>query len=101
MRTGASSTEKSISRSMLRLTLKAPPNSCAPLIQIRMTLSNLGRNSRVRVVLNSAMAFSGFQRGHTGNNCPGTRKYCGSISVCVASNAVDSSRKRNHSGADR
>ncbi|MCY1465852.1 hypothetical protein D9M71_840540 [compost metagenome] len=58
--------ENSISSSIDRVTLKRPPNSFAPLAQIRMTLSSLGRNSSTMVVENSAMAFSGCHCGHNG-----------------------------------
>ena len=101
MRTGASSTEKNISRSMLRVTRITPPKPLAPLAQISITLSSLGRNNRVRVVENNAMAFSGCHCGQIGNSCRGSRKYCGSISWCTASSAVESTRKKNHNGADR
>ncbi len=53
------------------------------------------------MVENSATAFSGCHCGHSGYSWNGSRKYCGSIKVLVASNAVDSTRKKNHSGADR
>ena len=101
MRTGASSIEKSISSSIDTVTLNLPPNSLAPLAQIRMMLSSLGRNSNTMVVENSATAFSGCHCGHNGYSWRGSMKYCGSISVLTASKAVDSSRKKNHNGADK
>ena len=59
MRTGANSIEKSISSSIDNVTLNLPPNCFAPLAQIRMMLSNLGKNSNTMVVENSATALSG------------------------------------------
>lgn len=66
MRTGASNMENSISISIDKVTLTRPPYSTAPLAQIRMTLSSLGRNSSTMVVENSATAFSGCHCGHSG-----------------------------------
>ncbi|MNH36848.1 hypothetical protein D3C79_976840 [compost metagenome] len=58
--------ENSISISIDKVTLTRPPNSVAPLAQIRMMLSSLGRNSSTMVVENSAMARSGCHCGHSG-----------------------------------
>ncbi len=44
---------------------------------------------------------SGRHCGHTGNNCRGCRKYCGSVNACTTCNAVESARNINHSGAER
>ena len=101
IRTGASSMENNISSSIDRVTLNLPPNSLAPLAQIKMMLSSLGRNNSTMVVENSATALSGCHCGHSGYNWRGAMKYCGSIRVFTASKAVDNTRKKNHNGADR
>ncbi|MCY1371280.1 hypothetical protein D9M69_584150 [compost metagenome] len=66
IRTGASSMENNISRSIDRVTLNLPPNSFAPLAQIRMMLNSFGRNSSTMVVENNAIALSGCHCGHSG-----------------------------------
>lgn len=92
MRTGASSTENSISISIEMNRRNAPPYSFAPLAQISTMLSSFGRNNSTSVVENSAIASSGRHCGQTGNSCRGCRKYCGSIRVCTTCNAVESAR---------
>ena len=58
MRTGASSTENSISISIEMNRRNAPPYSFAPLAQISTMLSSFGRNNSTSVVENSAIASS-------------------------------------------
>ena len=54
----------------------------------------------VAVAETSARAFSGCHSGQIGNSWRGAVKYCGSISVCAASNTVDRIRNSPHSGAE-
>ena len=101
MRTGASSTENSTSSSNDNVTRQKPPYSFVPLHQISKMLNNFGRNNSTMVEAKSAIASSGRHCGHTGNNCRGCRKYCGSVNAWTTCNAVESARNINHSGAER
>ncbi|MNZ97821.1 hypothetical protein D3C78_1170800 [compost metagenome] len=101
MRTGASSTENRTSSSSESVTRQNPPYSFDPLHQMRMMLSSFGRNSKIIVDANRAIASSGRHCGHTGNSWRGCRKYCGSVKACTTCKAVDKARNINHSGADR
>ncbi|MNV92074.1 hypothetical protein D3C71_1866270 [compost metagenome] len=100
IRVGASSADISISSSMLTMSRTGPPY-CRASLSSRITLASFGRNSSVAVAENSASAFSGCHSGQVGNNWYGCVKYSGGTSACLASAAVDSSRNRNQSGADR
>ncbi len=101
MRTGAASTENTASITIDSARCTAPPKRLGPFAHSTSTLRILGRNSTVAVAENSAAAFSGCHSGQIGKSWRGCVKYSGAISVCLASSAVDSSRNRNHSGADR
>ena len=68
MRSGASNVDRIISKTMLVARHAMPPNRFAcPRFTIKKKLSSLGKNSSSAVVLASAIAHSGFQRGQTGN----------------------------------
>lgn len=90
---------KSTSSSNDNVTRQKPPYSFVPLHQISKMLNNFGRNNSTIVEAKSAIASSGRHCGHTGNNCRGCRKYCGSVNACTTCNAVESARNINHSGA--
>src|SRR5262247_1276839 len=60
----------------------------------------LGVNNTTAVPTRKPTAAPMFHLGQIGNSWRGCTKYCGPITVCITMNVVDTTRERNHSGAE-